>query len=110
MVRLVLGLVVTLLAAGSAASQTTRGHAAEAHDMELVGHDELQGRSAYQPTIHRQGAGVLPPPGPPPRPAPPPPPRRAGGDGTPHAGVDAPAEPPPPSPPPPPPRAGARAR
>src|SRR5947207_11473084 len=54
MVRLVLGLVVTLLAAGSAASQTTRGHAAEAHDMELVGHDELQGRSAYQPTIHKQ--------------------------------------------------------
>jgi len=54
MVRLVLGLVVTLLAAGSAASQTTSGHAAEAHDMELVGHDELQGRSAYQPTIHKQ--------------------------------------------------------
>src|SRR5205823_2931385 len=24
------------------------------HDMELVGHDDLQGRSAYQPTIHRQ--------------------------------------------------------
>ena len=59
MVRLVLGLVVTLLAAGSAASQTTRGHAAEAHDMELVGHDELQGRSAYQPTIHRQGARFI---------------------------------------------------
>src|SRR5204863_8474487 len=59
MVRLVLGLVVTLLAAGSAASQTTRGHAAEAHDMELVGHDELQGRSAYQPTIHRQGARLI---------------------------------------------------
>src|SRR5256886_8343226 len=54
MVRLVLGLVVTLLAAGSAASQTTRGHGAEAHDMELVGHDELQSRSAYQPTIHQQ--------------------------------------------------------
>src|SRR5947208_14018918 len=54
MVRLVLGLVVTLLAAGSAASQTTRGNGAEAHDMELVGHDELQGRSAYQPTIHKQ--------------------------------------------------------
>src|SRR5205823_9004346 len=59
MVRLVLGLVVTLLAAGSAASQTTSGHAAEAHDMELVGHDELQGRPAYQPTIHRQGARFI---------------------------------------------------
>jgi hypothetical protein len=28
---------------------------AEQRDMALVGHDELQARSAYQPTIHRQG-------------------------------------------------------
>src|SRR5438093_5006183 len=27
----------------------------EAKDMRLVGFDDLQGRSAYQPTIHRQG-------------------------------------------------------
>jgi hypothetical protein len=27
----------------------------EAHDMRLVGYSGLQGRSAYQPTIHRQG-------------------------------------------------------
>ena len=55
MTRLILALVVAVLAAGPAASQTTpRGHGAEAHDMELVGHDELQGRSAYQPTIHQQ--------------------------------------------------------
>src|SRR5438445_6823134 len=51
----VLGLVLVSLAAGAASSQPTpRGHGAEAHDMELVGHDELQGRSAYQPTIHKQ--------------------------------------------------------
>ncbi|PYM11963.1 MAG: hypothetical protein DMD81_25445, partial [Candidatus Rokuibacteriota bacterium] len=31
-----------------------RGHGAEQHDMELVGHDDLQGRSAYQPTPHLQ--------------------------------------------------------
>src|SRR6059036_3180826 len=51
----VLGLVLVSLAAGPASSQApARGHGAEAHDMELVGHDELQGRSAYQPTIHKQ--------------------------------------------------------
>src|SRR2546427_7118954 len=51
----VLGLVLVSLAAGPASSQApARGHGAEAHDMELVGHDELQGRSAYQPTIHQQ--------------------------------------------------------
>jgi hypothetical protein len=51
---LVLGLVLLPLAAGPASSQTPRGHGAEAQDMELVGHDDLQGRSAYQPTIHQQ--------------------------------------------------------
>src|SRR2546428_12034267 len=51
----VLGLVLVSLAAGPASSQApARGHGAEAHDMELVGHDELQSRSAYQPTIHQQ--------------------------------------------------------
>src|SRR5256712_2318844 len=94
----VLGLVLVSLAAGPASSQApARGHGAEAHDMELVGHDELQGRSAYQPTIHQQrgrfiayvghhggGAPHPPPParggnraavggGPHPAPAPPPP-------------------------------------
>src|ERR1700675_5009941 len=50
-----LGLVLLSLAAGPASSQTApRGHGAEAHDMELVGHDDLQGRSAYQPTTHSQ--------------------------------------------------------
>ena len=47
------GLVFVAFAAGSASSQApARGHGAEARDMELVGHDDLQGRSAYQPTIH----------------------------------------------------------
>ena len=50
-----LGLVVTSFAAGLASAQApARGHGAEARDMELVGHDDLQGRSAYQPTIHQQ--------------------------------------------------------
>ena len=53
--RLALGLALASLMVGPASSQTTRGHGAEAHDMELVGHDDLQGRSAYQPTIHQQG-------------------------------------------------------
>src|SRR5256885_8228751 len=50
-----LGLVLLSLVAAPASSQApARGHGAEAHDMELVGHDDLQGRSAYQPTIHQQ--------------------------------------------------------
>ncbi|OLC13190.1 MAG: hypothetical protein AUH29_13930 [Candidatus Rokubacteria bacterium 13_1_40CM_69_27] len=52
---ILLGFVLLSLAAGPAASQApARGHGAEGHDMELVGHDDLQGRSAYQPTIHQQ--------------------------------------------------------
>src|ERR1700675_1609557 len=55
-----LGLVLLSLATGPASSQTApRGHGAEAHDMELVGHDDLQGRSAYQPTIHQQSGRVI---------------------------------------------------
>src|SRR5205823_9168284 len=50
-----LGLALIALASGPASSQTPRGHGAEARDMELVGHDDLQGRSAYQPTIFKQG-------------------------------------------------------
>src|SRR6059036_948127 len=53
---IVLGLVLLSLTAGPASSQApARCHGAEARDMELVGHDDLQGRSAYQPTIHKQG-------------------------------------------------------
>ena len=57
---IVLGLALVTLGAGPASSQApTRGHGAEAHDMELVGHDDLQGRSAYQPTIHQQRGRVI---------------------------------------------------
>src|SRR2546428_190511 len=53
---ILLGLALTSLTAGPASSQApTRGHGAEARDMDLVGHDDLQGRSAYQPTIYKQG-------------------------------------------------------
>jgi hypothetical protein len=55
-----LALVLASLTAGTAASQApARGHGAEARDMELVGHHDLQGRSAYQPTIHPQRGRVL---------------------------------------------------
>ena len=30
-------------------------HAASASNMTLLGHHDLQGRSAYQPLVHRQG-------------------------------------------------------
>src|SRR5215813_13820082 len=51
--------VLLLVTAGPAPSQGPRGHGADAHDMELVGHDGLQGRSAYQPTIHGQRGRVI---------------------------------------------------
>src|SRR5258707_2283259 len=44
-------LVVLALACSVAPAQG----AAEQHDMELVGSHDLQGRSAYQPLVHRQG-------------------------------------------------------
>jgi hypothetical protein len=47
---------VSALAAMPAMSQQQRvGAPAEARNMQLVGHNELQARSAYQPVIHRQG-------------------------------------------------------
>jgi hypothetical protein len=55
---IVLSLVLISAVAWSVSAQTPRGHGAEARDMELVGHDDLQGRSAYQPTIHKQGNRV----------------------------------------------------
>src|SRR5256885_2394471 len=54
-----LGLALIAVVAGPASSETPRGHGAEARDMELVGHDDLQGRSAYQPTIHKQGGRFI---------------------------------------------------
>src|SRR5438445_10266772 len=42
-----------LVLCGSAFAQSAAK--TERHDMELVGSHDLQGRSAYQPLIHRQG-------------------------------------------------------
>lgn len=42
-------------AAQQAGAAAGRGHGAEQKNMALLGHDDLQGRSAYQPTIHQQG-------------------------------------------------------
>src|SRR6266545_2102629 len=42
-----------LVLCGSAFAQPAAK--AERHDMELVGSHDLQGRSAYQPLVHRQG-------------------------------------------------------
>src|SRR5437867_7131631 len=56
----IFALLLLSLAAGPASSQApARGHGAEARDMELVGHEPLQSRSAYQPTIHRQGGRFI---------------------------------------------------
>lgn len=52
---MLLGLLLVSLATQPASSQApARGHGAQAHDMELVGYDDLQGRSAYQPLPHLQ--------------------------------------------------------
>src|SRR5262245_44672191 len=51
-----LGVLLASLVTQPASSQgPASGHGAQAHDMELVGHDDLQGRSAYQALPHLQG-------------------------------------------------------
>src|SRR5258708_32328744 len=45
-------LAMLVLCGGAFAQSAAK---AEKHDMELVGYDDLQGRSAYQPLVHRQG-------------------------------------------------------
>jgi hypothetical protein len=42
-----------------ASAQDRRGHPAESRNMELVGISDLQGRPAYQPVIHPQGARFI---------------------------------------------------
>src|SRR5260221_9505035 len=44
-----------LCAGGARAQQQVIGAPPEASNMKLVGHNDLQARSAYQPTIHHQG-------------------------------------------------------
>jgi hypothetical protein len=60
MLRLIAVVAAGLI--GSAPSQlhaqqniVRAGHGEEAKDMRLLGHNDLQARSAYQPVIHRQG-------------------------------------------------------
>src|ERR1041384_5601227 len=50
-----LALAVTLLAAPALAQAPKVGDPPEASNMRLVGMSDLQARSAYQPTIHKQG-------------------------------------------------------
>src|SRR3954470_13872423 len=47
-----LAMLLILLDYGTACAQ----HGAAASNMALVGHHDLQGRSAYQPLVHAQGA------------------------------------------------------
>ena len=49
------GLVALALATGATLGAQNAPGRAESKDMTLVGHHDLQARSAYQPTIHRHG-------------------------------------------------------
>ncbi len=55
MARSLLALALTLLAAPALAQSPKVGDPPEAKNMRLVGYNDLQARSAYQPTIHKQG-------------------------------------------------------
>jgi hypothetical protein len=46
---------LSFLAMGAAAQQQKVGDPPEASNMKLLGWSDLQARSAYQPTVHRQG-------------------------------------------------------
>ena len=50
-----LALAVTLLAAPALAQAPKVGDPPEASNIRMVGMSDLQARSAYQPTVHRQG-------------------------------------------------------
>ena len=55
MARCLIALVLTLVAAPALAQAPKVGDPPEAQNMRLVGMNDLQARSAYQPTIHKQG-------------------------------------------------------
>ena len=54
-VRALIALGALALVTSADAQQPKVGDPPEAMNMRLVGHSDLQGRSAYMPTIHRQG-------------------------------------------------------
>ena len=49
------GIAVLVAISASFAAEQMIGASPEAMNMALVGYNDLQGRSAYQPTIHHQG-------------------------------------------------------
>jgi hypothetical protein len=55
MIRVLFASVALVAAVPALAQQQKIGDPPEAQNMRLVGYDDLQGRSAYQPTIHKQG-------------------------------------------------------
>ncbi|HEY2876252.1 MAG TPA: hypothetical protein VGJ56_30330, partial [Reyranella sp.] len=50
-----IGLVLVGIAGAAHAQEQKIGAPPEASNMKLVGWNDLQARSAYQPTIHKQG-------------------------------------------------------
>jgi hypothetical protein len=52
---LVIGLTIAFLLIGFASTPAAAQSQPESKNMDLVGYNDLQGRSAYQPTIHKQG-------------------------------------------------------
>ena len=54
-VKLAILAVSSLAAVAATAQQQKIGAPPEASNMKLVGYNDLQARSAYQPTIHHQG-------------------------------------------------------
>ena len=56
---LIFSLVLPACAQMTADPRATSGRSAEAKDMALVGYNDLQARSAYQPVIHHQGSRFI---------------------------------------------------
>jgi hypothetical protein len=57
--RHVVSAAVAVVLLGIGGSPTQAQHAESARDMRLVGHDDLQARSAYQPVVHKQGERLI---------------------------------------------------
>ena len=59
-VKLAILLAFSVIGAGAQAQQQKIGAPPEASNMKLVGYNDLQARSAYQPTIHHQATATSP--------------------------------------------------